>query len=491
MKRRAGDCRPNRKVTEFFSKKPKTGPRPGQSIYYVSSSSEHQSIISVSSDDVPSRSKISQPASGASSRVHVNMVPSRTASNTRSTAYYVSSSPQISTASSTAESVPSSLLGLLRSSSCSKQVPAMPKPPSQKHANNPKKRKQPPSSLITSEESDHLEFSSIYAKPSPRKNQIPASSTHPHPRPDSQSSILGAISFSSLVPRKADVTSSTSATNGSTSQVGNPSTPTHGRPSRPKRARYDSIAASEKCTSSPPDCDADDEGDNRILEPARRAGWKTTPHGRRNEADLQVADMHMNVDAVVTPSHPVPHSDGEDDQCGSKTKSPLQRPNWKTTPCEESHTLPSIQQDENELRVDGEGMNVDEESDFEHISPGPQQTIPISPSKARTHDIIARIKAKAEADATAQVQNRRRLSSLGLLDSESASDLSSLSSDEDEDEDDLDLELSAFGNGCVPAVCVPSAGRAKPVLTLSLPQPLAHAFPDPNGWRNKTVDTEQ
>ncbi|KAF8513604.1 hypothetical protein JB92DRAFT_210162 [Gautieria morchelliformis] len=44
--------RPDRKLTEFFSTKPRTAPRPGQPIYDGSSPSERQSIISISSDDV-------------------------------------------------------------------------------------------------------------------------------------------------------------------------------------------------------------------------------------------------------------------------------------------------------------------------------------------------------------------------------------------------------------------------------------------------------
>jgi len=166
----------------------------------------------------------------------------------------------------------------------------------------------------------------------------------------------------------------------------------------------------------------------------------------------------MHVDAVIPPSLPlVTHSDGYDDQSDKKNKAPRELPSWKTPPREDGQAiLPSNPQDEDELRISGQGMDVDTESAFEHTSPDPQHSIPVSPPKSRTSDIIARIKAKAEADAAAQIQEHRRLSSLGLLSSESASDLSSLSSEED----DLELELSDLGNANISAVCVPSTVSA-------------------------------
>ena len=461
MPRAATSARPDRKVTDFFGKKTKIRLRPGQPIYDLSMSSERQSIITMSSDEVP----VPIPISNSVDTMRVPNGTTRASPRLRGGAYSKVESLSSSRLSEThLAPISKSSSGLVKLRSRNTATPSVTSiqsatATSSMPRKNAKKRKQQPSNLISSEESDGPVLPSIHVKLSFKKNVRESKSTQDDPPYISPVIPLtprqNLLSPSNCFPPDTHVVSlpSMPLTKPAVQQLKNgiSTVPGHNRPSPSKRPRHDS-AASDKLKPSAPGFDADDESEDQVEASPESPDRKASPSGHDQQLEVDNAmksdGIHMNVDLTVPPSSPGSTGGVREDRINESDHGNVLESLLGSTghPRKEiQEVLPSSQQGETELLIDDSRMGVEGGGNAE-LSFIPAIST-VSPSKARTDDIIARIKAKAEANAAAQAQDERLQSSLGLLGSE-ASDLSSLSSistDEDEDEAELELELSMFG----------------------------------------------
>lgn len=465
----------DRKLTDFFQKKAKTGPRPGQPIYDVSSSSERQSIISISSDDIVITSnpihiaRVQSGALGAGSHCRGNTLSKvqPTASSSR-----LSKTPTIAISSSPSRVLKSSANDTSITSGPNLQrspIVSVPK-------KNAKKRKEQPICIISSEESDDPVLPSIhvrlFSKNSEAKNSSPQRLA-----PDESPSVS---SVAPLTPRQnlldhlkySDTLPAAPFLKPVVQQMKTniPATPTHSRSSPSNCVRRESVSSGRVQTFAPGFVTGGD-GDFQIAVSAQCLGKQTSPTAQYTHPfavdDARFMDddkMHMDVGLVMPNANSASHGDGENgaNEDGRKENDDAGSVLIQSgSLLETQEVLPSSQQGEMELLIDEDHSSIDEDHlniVEDHINVGetntsehphhPSTPTP-SPRKARTDSIIARIKAKAEADAAAQVQDDLRRSSLGQIysDESDLSSLSSLSTDEDEDEGGLEFELSTFRTG--------------------------------------------
>ncbi|KAF8500596.1 hypothetical protein BU17DRAFT_72078 [Hysterangium stoloniferum] len=427
----------NRKVTEFFSRKQKTGSRPDQTVHEVSSS-EQRSVIHISSDDLCSKSKSSQ-SKGVNREMGSRL--SRFWSQDGGSSTAVSSTPSSSLSSKKLipEATPPSA-ALFQSfqippNNTSKPSTMISTPLSTKSS---KKRKQQPDTIIYSGESDGdvAPFPIIHVSPfrgsEQRESSVSRSfsqvtsgfraSTSPAPTPlaplqnlqgplkPSQSKIGAVVPTPSKPspqpPKKAATTK-------------------HHGPSPPKRARLSPAEANRAAYT--PDCDADDEKD-----PIGTNG--TLPWHADPDPDENVfLDDRMDVDAEYTPRSAI-QTQQNADSSSSNDKVASRR----------LEILPSSQEAEVELLID---LDNNPNPNAHEPNPLPAASAQPSPSKARAIGIIARIKANAEIQAATQAQQERNLTLLGLTDDGSdLSDVPKMNSPES-DESDLELELDTIVKG--------------------------------------------
>ena len=231
---------------------------------------------------------------------------------------------------------------------------------------------------------------------------------------------------------------------------GNSPLSTHSQPSPSKRARCESTS-SNGFKPSGPDFDADDESEGQVDATHKNLGRRVSPPVDFAQPFKVNDEGFMNDEMQIDT---MPFSSPASDACardGVPQAGELEGENDALIHglgCVEKHEIvPSSQMDETELLIGCDHMAIDGLNTSE---PSFHPALPTaSPSKARTEDIIARIRAKAEADAAAQAEDDRKRSSLGLLGSDK-SDLSSLSSlSDDEGESELELELRTFAKGRV------------------------------------------
>lgn len=457
-------ARPDRKLTDFFSKKTKTGPRPGQPVYEVSSSSELQSIISISSDDVSVPVVVSQ--LGQRTRGHDGI--RRTSPRLRGDARGTTRRQPTSASSKLSETHTAPLpdpLHVLKPNNdtrgASGATPVVPPTPKK----NAKKRKQQPINIISSEESDGPVYPSIHVRLSPKRHERESKSTSQPSAPDKPTTVAPPIvpltprqnllSHSKCSPNKADMVSpkalpAAAAKPAVQMKSGNSPLSTHSQPSPSKRARCESTS-SNGFKPSGPDFDADDESEGQVDATHKNLGRRVSPPVDFAQPFKVNDEGFMNDEMQIDT---MPFSSPASDACardGVPQAGELEGENDALIHglgCVEKHEIvPSSQMDETELLIGCDHMAIDGLNTSE---PSFHPALPTaSPSKARTEDIIARIRAKAEADAAAQAEDDRKRSSLGLLGSDK-SDLSSLSSlSDDEGESELELELRTFAKGRV------------------------------------------